>query len=274
VFPTLGVEDSLFSQANLTTALTSSSEAFTAPLQGLGADGGVNGTEGIDGWASGATAYAVWGFTDTGTGVTGESLAGIGLYSRGTGRMRQDATSFNAGPGAPFGYTPNLMEQVRDAGGVLWIHNPTGVWRRVNTLRTDASDNSGGFFKPVRVLDTRNTGPIKAPGSVTSVQIAGVGAGASAIPADAVAVAGNLTAAAYTGGGFLTIMPDGITTGVGQQYDPTHDPASVNFQVGQGAIGNSFICGLNAGKLQVYVGGPPLPGHSSHFIIDITAYIQ
>jgi len=85
-----------------------------------------------------------------------------------------------------------------------------------------------------------------------------------------------LTAAAYTGGGFLTIMPQGLTTGTGQQYDPSHDPSSVNFIVGQGAIANSFVCGLNPsnGQLQVYVGGPPLPGHSSHFIVDITGYIQ
>ena len=35
------------------------------------------------------------------------------------------------------------------------------------------------------------------------------------------------------------------------------------------AIANSFVCGLSAGKLQVYVGLA-----SSYFIVDITAYLQ
>jgi hypothetical protein len=266
--PVFAAEDIGFSQSALTAALATFTETFAAPLQGLGASGIV---EGMDAWAAGATAYGVYGFTDAGTGVTGESLTGIGLYARTTGRIRQDP---QGAPGKP-GYTPNLMEQVRDSDGVLWIHDATGNWRRVNSLRTDASDGSGAFFKPFRLIDTRS-GAIKAPGSVTSLQVTGSGTGASAIPGTAIAVTGNLTAAAYTGG-VLTIMPDGIGIGTGAgQYNPSSDPSSVNFIVGQGAIANSFVCGLNPanGKLQVYVGGPPLPGHSSHFIVDITGYIQ
>jgi hypothetical protein len=141
--PVFAAEDTAFSQSALTTALGTFSESFTAPLQGLGGTGIV---EGIDAWAASATAYAIYGFTDAGTGVTGESLTGIGLYARTTGRIRQDP---QGSPGLP-GYTPNLMEQVRDSDGVLWIHDATGHWRRVNSLRTDASDGSGAFFKPYR----------------------------------------------------------------------------------------------------------------------------
>ena len=65
-------------------------------------------------------------------------------------------------------------------------------------------------------------------------------------------------------------MPAGITVGSGAaQFSPARDPSTVNFIVGQGAIANSFVCGLSGGALQVYVAG-----HSSHFIVDITAYIQ
>lgn len=266
----LGVESQNFSSSGLTTALATFSESFTAPLRSLGDSTGS--IEGFDAWADGASAYAILGFTDQGTGVVGEALHGIGLYARTTGRIRQDPQGAAGKPG----YSPNNMEQVRDADGVLWIHDASGNWRRVNSLRTDTADASGAFFKPFRLIDTRS-GAIKAPGSVTSIPVAGQGSGASSVPANAIAVCGNLTAAGYTGGGFLTIMPDGITIGTGPgQYNPSSDPSSVNFIVGQYAIANSFICGLNPsnGSLEVYVGGPPLPGHSSHFIVDITGYIQ
>jgi hypothetical protein len=163
------------------------------------------------------------------------------------------------------------MEQVRDANGVLWIHDASGNWRRVNTVRTDAADGLGGVFKPFRRVDTRLLGGVKAAGVVYPFTVAGQGTGASTIPSGAIAVVDNLTAVNYTGAGFLTVMPAGITVGSGAgQYNPNADPSSLNFIVGQAAIANSFVCGLdNTGSLQVYVGG-----HSSHFIIDITAYIQ
>ena len=98
----------------------------------------------------------------------------------------------------------------------------------------------------------------------TVIPIAGQGLAASAIPADAIAVMGNLTATKYTGGGFLALSPAGVTVGT----------SSVNFITGQAAIANGFIVGLgsgglNTGKVQVKVAG-----HPSHFLIDITAYIQ
>jgi hypothetical protein len=43
----------------------------------------------------------------------------------------------------------------------------------------------------------------------------------------------------------------------------------LNFQTGQIAIANCFSCGLSGGKLQVYVGDV-----ASHYIIDITGYVQ
>jgi hypothetical protein len=269
--PVLGVKSQNFNAPALATAI--GAVPLAGAVQALGADG-APGFEGIDAWASGSLAYGVYGLTDAGVGVVGESNTGIGVYARRSGRFRQEGLALANIPG----YTPNNYEQVRDLNGILWIHNSTGVWRRVNTVRTDNADGSGTAFKPIRVLDTRGPAfnqPRKAAGSVTSIVVAGVGTGASHIPADAIAVMGNLTAADYTGGGFLTIMPNGITIGTGAgQYNPSTDPASVNFQVGQGAIGNAFVCGLTAGSLEVYVGGPPLPGHDSHFILDVTAYIQ
>jgi hypothetical protein len=231
---------------------------FTGPLQGLGTSTGI--VDGVDGWAGGSSGAGVHGVTDSGYGVIGESDQGIGLYAQTSGRIRQDGL---LGHGLP-NYTPNLYEQVRDADGILWIHNAAGDWRRVNSVRVDAADGSGVPFAPFRVKDTRS-GAKPAAGSTTVIQIAGAGgSGPSFIPLDAVAVMGNLTATGYGGPGFLALSPAGVTVGT----------SSVNFITGQGAIANGFIVGLgtgvtNGGKIQVKVAG-----HASHFLVDITAYIQ
>ncbi|HVC78571.1 MAG TPA: hypothetical protein VND96_18855 [Candidatus Micrarchaeaceae archaeon] len=239
-----------------TTWVEGTTGAFAGPLQGLGTSGPY--VEGVDGWAGGSTGAGVYGLTDTGYGVIGESNQGIALYARSSGRIRQDGLLASGLPG----YSPNLYEQVRDADGILWIHNATGDWRRVNTVRVDASDGSGVPFTPFRLKDTR-TGAKPAVGSTTVITVTGVG-GASSIPADAVAVMGNLTATQYTDPGFLALSPAGVTVGT----------SSVNFITGQGAIANGFIVGLgtgvtNGGKIQVTVAGS-----ASHFLVDITAYVQ
>ena len=240
---------------------------MSAPLQGLGPGtiAAAVASEGVDGWAGGETGYGVYGLTDAGYGVVGESTTGIALYAARSGRFRQDGPN----PGMP-AHPPNLFEQVRDSSGVLWIHNAAGAWRRVNTVRVD-NVGATALYKPFRRLDTRISGGKRAAGSVTHVTMRGTGTGDSAIPNDAIAVVGNLTATQYGGGGYLVIMPDGITIGPGaSQYSPGRDPSSVNFILGQGAIANAFVCGLSAaGALEVYVSGA-----ATHFIIDITAYIQ
>ncbi|HEY2597540.1 MAG TPA: hypothetical protein VGJ79_03575 [Candidatus Dormibacteraeota bacterium] len=232
-----------------------STGTFAGPVQGLGVSTGI--VEGVDGWAGGPQGAGVYGLSDSGYGVVGESNIGIALYAAISGRIRQDGL---AAAGVP-GYPPNPYEQVRDLNGVLWIHNAAGEWRRVNTVRVDAADGTGVPFAPFRVFDTRLLpgGARKAAGSTTVVPIAGQGAGASKIPADAVAVMGNLTATQYTGSGFLALSPASVSV----------TTSSVNFITGQAAIANGFIVGLSGGNVQVKVAG-----HATHFLIDITAYIQ
>jgi hypothetical protein len=190
-----------------------------------------------------------------------------------------------------FGILNFQHEFVRGTDGSIWASRavkigsgiaPKGRWKRINAVRVDSSDGTGATFKPFRAIDTRvtssppiGTGGRPAHGTVTTpnfhvVNIAGTGTGTSAIPADAVAVMGNLTAVGYSGAGFLAIMPGGIVAGTGAgQYNPAKDPSSVNFIVGQAAIANAFVCGLHNGQLQVFIGL-----QDAHFIVDITAYLQ
>ena len=233
---------------------------FNGPLQGLGASSSSAAVDGVDGWAGGTFGAGVYGLSDTGYGVIGDSNQGIGLYAATSGRIRQDGL---LAAGLP-GYAANPFEQVRDANGVLWISELSVVgWRRVNTVRVDAADGSGVPFTPTRLVDTR-VGAKPAKNSTIKYLVAGTGAGASSIPADAIAVMGNLTATGYSGAGFLTISPAGVTVAT----------SSVNFITGQASIANGFIVGLGTGadlgKLQVHVSN----NTASHYIIDITAYIQ
>lgn len=273
-------------EAKTTTWLQGTTGSFQGPLQGHGL--GIETSppvvvEGVDGWAGGALAYGVYGLTDAGIGVTGESSTGIGLYARSSGRISQDGPF----PGPPTHIPlPTMFEQVRDNTGVLWIHNAGGplgaavMWRRVNTPRADTADNLGNAYKPLRIIDTRQTsgpgGPTLGPapnGTTRTYPVAGdVGTvSAQNIPADAIAVFGNLTAVGGAQGGFMAIHPAGVA------YDPANDPATFNFSA-NGVTSNGFFCGLgtgsgvNHGKISVYIG---VSGSSkANFIIDITGYVQ
>jgi hypothetical protein len=216
--------------------------------------------------------------TYTGLGV-GNIGGGPDLKLGGSGRIVQRANISAGVSGAP-SYTPRAayFEMIRKGDGGLWVSKATpsvgqAAWKPINAVRVDTADGTGAPFKPVRIIDTRS-GAIKAPGSVTHVPVAGVGTGASHIPSTAIAVMGNVAAIGYAGAGFLAVMPDGIVIGTGPgQYNQSVDPSSINFIVGQYAIANSFVCGLNAGMLQVFVGS--LPGATAaHFVIDITCYLE
>ena len=110
-----------------------------------------------------------------------------------------------------------------------------------------------------------------AGGTTVAVTVAPSGSLASSIPSDAIAVVGNLTAVGWNVSGWLTIFPAGVA------YNPNADPSSMNFSGSSYAWANSFVVGLGTGntwggKVAVYVG--TLGAGSTHFILDITGYIQ
>jgi len=265
---------------------------------------GISKGDSINGTTFG-TGTGVAGLSNSGRGTAGASQTGTGVFGMsgtgydvqlgfpvpggavGTGRLAMVGRT-DIGAVAPL-INPAFVtttlgtpffqhELIRGNDSSIWASrfdgsSPTRTrWKRINAVRVDTADGLGGSFKPFRVKDTRlPTGAArKGANTMNVVPVAGLGTGASNIPGDAIAVIGNLTATAYTGTGFLAIMPAGIVQGTGAgQYNPLADPSSLNFITGQGAIANSFVCGLSGGSLQVYVGG-----HSSHFIVDITGYLQ
>jgi len=246
---------------------------FSGPIQAYGLTTLPNptvyaGPDGVDAWAGGSTAFAVYGLTDSGVGVVGESASGIGLYARASGRILQEPRNPTGTPD----FAANNFEQIRDAGGVLWISGLLAglqQWRRINTLRVDSAVARNHIFVPLRRIDTRNGSGAKSNGNITTYSIAGQGTGDSTIPTDAIAVVGNVTAVGNPTlpGGYLTVAPSGslvITNG-------DTATSTANYITGAGATANAFVVGLSGGSLDLFTRAS---SGTVHHIIDITGYIQ
>jgi hypothetical protein len=182
---------------------TTGTAAFAGPLQGLGGQGGTDpstavAADGVDGWAEGIQAFGVYGLTDAGVGVTGESSTGIGLYARSSGRILQDPR-----PAGKPTYTPNDFEQVRDANGAMWISGPGGIWTRPS-LNSFPNPRRiwDGWFEPTA---PGTYGPIDATQQVSTSGFTG---GPSGIPVGAQAA---YCAVQSYNAGYLTLYPDGTT---------------------------------------------------------------
>lgn len=258
---------------------------------GNGSDGPGTGVQGMSHSGSGGKFLSSTGYDVQLGALAGDSgILGSGrLAMIGRGDVGATAPNWTAGfyLHSSLGILNFQHELVRGNDSSIWASRYDDAsatrtrWKRINAVRVDSSDGLGTPFKPFRVIDTRVTpspplaGGKPAHGTVGTpnfhvVTVAGTGSGTSAIPGDAIAVMGNLTAVGYGGAGFLAIMPGGIAAGTGAgQYNPAADPSSVNFIVGQAAIANAFVCGLHNGQLQVFIGIV-----DSHFIVDITAYLQ
>jgi hypothetical protein len=239
-----------------------------APIQGVGGVtvltvGGPAISEGINGWGKGKTGIGITGESDLGYGVVGGS-GGIDLAALGNGRILQlslpvDPPSLLSDPPAgPPNYQPNDFEQVRDGNGVIWVshqapaNSPAAAyWRRLNTMIP---------ITPLRVVDTRSgLGGVSGIQPVGSTQTWAL-AGSNGIPASAVGLVGNLTAAFYTESGYLAIFPGG-TAWPGN--------STVNFSPASSAWANFFVVLFGAGgNVSVYMGA------TSHVILDVVGYIQ
>ncbi len=219
----LGVMDSTFSQANLTAA-----GGFLGTLQGLG-NANVGATnpivEGVDGWAQGTKAFGVYGLTDSGTGVVGESATGIGLYARRSGRIRQDGL---VSAGTP-PYAPNDFEFVRDSNGVPYVSVAGGAWKRLAT--TDMGFHI--FPNPRRVYDgwvqTQAPGTYGPVDATLQVSTSGFPGGISGVPAGAQAA---WCAVMSFNAGVMTIYPDGTSdTLIGNWASTADGPLSMHYML-------------------------------------------
>ena len=147
----------------------------------------------------------------------------------------------------------NLYYLARGSGGVVGrIAYPTSPPPPIETTFVAVS--------PVRVLDSRFGNGLSgafAAGVPRSWQVAGV----DGLPADAVAVTGNVTVTGQTGAGWVTVSPTPSLSA---------SPSTVNFPVGDTRANNVTIALGPGGSLSaVYAAAP---GRTSQLIFDVTGY--
>src|SRR5260370_6048668 len=160
---------------------------------GIGVRGSVSGGIGVEGIATTGTAgrFHTTSLSTTGYDVevgTVNPYAGsrrVGMV----GRTDVGATSPNWNPSfllvnSLTGATNFQHEFVRGGDGSIWASQALrlrsgvpahGRWKRITSVRTDTLDVMGGNFKPFRVIDTRITGGIRAPGTLNVVGVGGRG---------------------------------------------------------------------------------------------------
>jgi hypothetical protein len=137
-----------------------------------------------------------------------------------------------------------------------------------NANFTIDSASVAGFYPltPCRLADTRNpTGPSGGPalvgGTIRTFPVAGL----CGVPADAIAVAVNVTVVFPSGLGILTLFPSGITPPL---------VSTINFSAGQ-VRANNAILGLTGPTPGSVDAQTLLAGAGrSHFVLDVTGYFK
>ena len=131
---------------------------------------------------------------------------------------------------------------------------------RMQTLAPAAGAPSGADFytvSPCRLLDTRPSSAI-ASGTVRVLDVPAVSA--CGVPANATAVAINVTAVGAAGVGFLTVF----------SAEPSTPVSTVNFDLGMARANNTIAMVSLGGKLKIR---PFLnAGGSTHVVVDVVGY--
>jgi hypothetical protein len=184
--------------------------------------------------------------------------ANAALYGSGAVVLSSDGDTFsNAyGPMQPGNYTLALnMFQ--------WIGDHFAELAEPPVVPGDAADATGRFnaVTPTRVYDTRGgAGKLPAGGS-RNIQIAGTFPTTGVtIPADATAVALNVTVTNQGGGGFLTVYPAG-----------SGNPGTSNLNIPAPGkdIANAVAVRLTGGQITIANSNP---GNPTDVIVDVTGY--
>ena len=170
----------------------------------------------------------------------------------------------NAYPGNRWGDFVGVAQDPRDTNAVWQGNQYThtgGTWAtRVSELQTVGATYVP--VTPVRLLDSRPGFEIGLSGVFQAnvprtVDIAG----RLGIPANAVAITGNLTIVGQTQGGYAAVTPN---------PNPNPPTASLNFPLGDNR-GNNLTSPLNStGDVSIVYKASP--GKTAHFVLDVTGY--
>ncbi len=250
-----------------------SASGSTDPLNAAGVTAiGPKDTNGVIGIGNGPKGTGVWGQSDAGWAVVGQSSTGIDLAAGQSGRLLQ-VTQGNAG--APTSGSFFAGEQVRDFNGELWLcvaSGTPGSWVQASHAQLGFAGGALNFLPvPIRVIDSRTgqnpAAPLpttKAPlasGQTYTFQITGTAVGSSSVPANATGIYANVTVVFPTNSGNLVFYPADQAL-----------PQSSTINYNQGAVVDNFtIVRLSAtGALNVFVNGPG----NTNVVVDIAGFIM
>jgi hypothetical protein len=232
------------------------------------------GTNGVDssfaGLAFDGSGALVTAFTQSSSGTFASSYASYN-------RPSDAATAWSAAQlltagtatytGASWGAYTLVATDPQDPAAV-WVGDPyangAGGWSTtIHELNLGAGD---GYVpvSPTRVLDTRIGRGLSGVFSANvprTFAVAGVTVGSVTIPANAVAITGNLTVTAQTGAGYVALTPT-----------PTASPSSstINFPLGDDRANNVTIALSATGSLSAVY--KATSGRHTQLVLDVTGY--
>ena len=154
--------------------------------------------------------------------------------------------------GPTAGATPGYIDLYSDTAGTVNV-----VVDEIGTFQAGSSVHA--IAAPLRTEDTR-PGPVAA-GVTTNVSVAPLGSGSSFIPANALAVAGNIADINPSGPGYLVAFPGGGAMPA---------TSSINNYPMQTRSNNALVA-INPSNGMISVANV---GASTNFTFDATAYIQ
>jgi spore germination protein YaaH/serine protease inhibitor ecotin len=131
-----------------------------------------------------------------------------------------------------------------------------------------SADASGATFTgltPTRLLDTRDgTGGLSGAFTSRAARTFTVARSGGPVPANAVAVAGNLTVTQQTGNGYLYLGPA-----------PVNNPTSstLNFPTGDDRANAVYVALGDGGTLSITY-ATPVAGGTAHVVFDVTGYFS
>lgn len=257
------------------------------------ADGAGDGTyeyeiTGVDGWDNGPSSTTGTFIIDT-TGPTGSAEIDGGAASTVIGMVRVGVAATddrsvvtavrlaNSGEvdgagvltaGTTFAATGEVAWALAGGEGERTVHvqwrDAAGNWSAVqrDTITVDAPDTTYRTITPVRLLDTRSDLPSGASRLTSGDPMRFMVAGRGGIPADAIAVTGNLTVTGQTAGGYVTLGP---------VVGPSPATSTINVPKGD-TRANGVVVPLDRnGRLEaVYKGASG--GSTAQLVLDVTGY--
>ncbi len=196
--------------------------------------------------------------------VTGQTAAGyVSITTTATATPRSSTLNFPTGDIR----ANNLTASLASNGKLAAVYNAAGAGKKAHVIfdvtgyfLPGPEDAAYNTVAPVRVLDTRTA--VGLPGKFVNgtprqLTVGGFGG----IPANAVAITGNLTVVGQAKAGFVSVTPTSV---------PNPTTSNLNFPTGD-IRANGLTAKLTAGKLWL-VYKAAVAGATTDLLLDVTGY--